>query len=136
MELDLRHHPPGYRPTGRLIEKAFEAKDRPLAWPPHRSSQQLPDVPVQILVGRKADRVLHVSFFQRLVQSGLAKAAAHRTAILCSLVQTCKHVHINPFVYLRDVVERVLTHPARLVLELTSREWKRLRRDCGAQAAA
>ncbi len=64
-----------------------------------------------------------------------SEAAAHRTAILCSLVQTCKHLHINPFVYLRDVIERVSTHPARLVLELTPREWKRLRRDSGAQAA-
>jgi hypothetical protein len=54
---------------------------------------------------------------------------------LCSLVQTCKLLQINPFVYLRDVIERVSTHPARLVLELTPREWKRLRRDSGAQAA-
>ncbi len=61
-----------------------------------------------------------------------SEAAAHRTAILCSLVQTCKHLHINPFVYLRDVIERVSIHPARLVLELTPREWKRLRRDSGA----
>ncbi|HEY6419905.1 MAG TPA: transposase [Candidatus Binataceae bacterium] len=65
-----------------------------------------------------------------------SEAAAHRAAILCSLVQTCKHLQINPFVYLRDVIERVSTHPARLVLELTPREWKRLRRDSGAQAAA
>jgi hypothetical protein len=65
-----------------------------------------------------------------------SEAAAHRTAILCSLVQTCKHRQINPFVYLRDVIERVSTHPARLVQELTPREWKRLRRDSGAQAAA
>jgi hypothetical protein len=65
-----------------------------------------------------------------------SEAAAHRTAILCSLVQTCKHLHLNPFVYLRDVIERVSTHPARLVLELTPREWKRLRRDAGAQAVA
>jgi hypothetical protein len=55
-----------------------------------------------------------------------SEAAAHRTAILCSLVQTCKHLQINPFVYLRDVIDRVSTHPARLVLELTPREWKRL----------
>jgi hypothetical protein len=48
-----------------------------------------------------------------------SEAAAHRTAILCSLVQTCKHLQINPFIYLRDVIERVSTHPARLVLELT-----------------
>jgi hypothetical protein len=32
-------------------------------------------------------------------------------------------------VYLRDVIERVSTHPARLVLELTPREWKRPRLD-------
>ena len=65
-----------------------------------------------------------------------SEPAAHRTAILCSLVQTCKHLQINPFVYLRDVIERVSTHPARLVLELTPREWKRLRHDSRAQAAA
>ena len=51
-------------------------------------------------------------------------------------LRTCKHLRINPFVYLRDVIERVSTHPARLVLELTPREWKRLQRDSGAQAAA
>jgi transposase len=63
-------------------------------------------------------------------------AAAHRTAIFCSLVQTCKHMHINPFVYLRDVIQRLSTHLARLVLELKPGEWKRLRRNSGAQAAA
>ena len=52
-----------------------------------------------------------------------SEAAAHRTAILCSLVQTCKHLQVNPFVYLRDVIERVSTHPARLVQELTPRQW-------------
>jgi transposase len=65
-----------------------------------------------------------------------SEAAAHRTAILCSLVQTCKHLQINPFVYLRDVIDRVSTYPARLVLELTPREWKRLRQDSGTQVAA
>jgi len=39
-------------------------------------------------------------------------------------------------VYLRDVIERGSTHLARLVLELTPREWKRLRQDTNAQAAA
>ena len=55
---------------------------------------------------------------------------------LCSLVLTCKHLQVNPFVYLRDVIERVSTHPARLVLELTPRRWKRLRHDSHAEAAA
>jgi hypothetical protein len=40
-----------------------------------------------------------------VVRAG-SEAAAHRTAILCSLVQICKHLQINPFVYLRDVIER------------------------------
>jgi len=64
-----------------------------------------------------------------------SEAAAHRAAILCSLVQTCKHLQIDPFVYLRDVIERVSTHPARRVIELTPREWRRLRAD-SAQTAA
>ncbi|MBP1688376.1 MAG: Transposase [Deltaproteobacteria bacterium] len=65
-----------------------------------------------------------------------SEAAAHRTAILCSLVQTCKHLQIDPFVYLRDVIERGSTHPARLILELTPRDWKRRRQDRAVQAAA
>ena len=65
-----------------------------------------------------------------------SEAAAHRTAILCSLVQTCKHLQLDPFLYLRDVIERVSTYPARLVSELTPREWKRLRQEFAAKAAA
>jgi transposase len=65
-----------------------------------------------------------------------SEAAAHRTAILCSMVQTCKHLQLDPFAYLRDVIERVSTHPARLVLELTPREWQRLRHDSVTRAAA
>ena len=65
-----------------------------------------------------------------------SEAAAHRTTILYSLVQTCKHLQVNPFVYLRDVIERVSTHPARLVLELTPRQWKRLRQKPLAKLAA
>jgi transposase len=65
-----------------------------------------------------------------------SEAAAHRAAILCSLVHTCKNLQIDPFVYLRDVIERVSTHPARRVIELTPREWKRLRQESAARAAA
>lgn len=65
-----------------------------------------------------------------------SEAAAHRAAILCSLVQTCKNLGIDPFVYLRDVIDRVSIHPASRVLELTPREWKRLRPDLRGSAAA
>src|SRR5208282_6154548 len=73
MEFDLRHHPPGYRPTRRLIEKAFESKHRLLAWPSHWPRQQLPNVPLQIVVRGKADRVLHVPLFERFVKLRLGK---------------------------------------------------------------
>jgi len=43
---------------------------------------------------------------------------------------------LNPFMYLRDVIERVSTHMAPLVLQLTPRESKRLRQDSAAEAAA
>ena len=60
--------------------------------------------------------------------SRAVKRQRSRTAILCSLVQTCKHLQINPFIYLRDVIERVsspsgATGPGTG----TPREWKRLR---------
>jgi len=55
---------------------------------------------------------------------------------LCSLVQTCKHPQLDPFVYLRDVIHRVVTHRARLMLELTPGEWKRLRQASPAKAVA
>jgi transposase len=61
---------------------------------------------------------------------------ASQAAILCSLVQTCKHLQINSFVYLRDIIERVSTHPARLVLELTPREGRQLRGEAAARSAA
>ncbi len=56
-----------------------------------------------------------------------SEAAARRAAILLSLVQTCKNHGLDPFTYLRDVIDRVSVHPMSRVGELTPREWKRLR---------
>jgi len=39
-------------------------------------------------------------------------------------VQTCQHVGLDPFVYLRDVIERVSTHPMARIAELTPRQWR------------
>ncbi len=55
-----------------------------------------------------------------------SEAAAHRAAVLLSLVQTCKHLDLDPFHYLRDVIDRVSTHPMSRLAELTPRAWKRL----------
>jgi transposase len=63
-----------------------------------------------------------------------SEAAAKRTAVLLSLVNTCKAHQINPYEYLRDVIERVSTHPMSRIDELTPREWKRLRQQPTAAA--
>jgi hypothetical protein len=65
-----------------------------------------------------------------------SETAVRRTGVLCSLVQTFKHLRINPFVYLCDAIERVSTDPVRLVLEPTLRLWKRRRQISGRAAAA
>lgn len=49
---------------------------------------------------------------------------ARRTAILYTLVSCCRLQNIDPFVYFRDVVLRVATHPQSRIAELTPRAWK------------
>src|SRR5260370_1256368 len=106
---------------GGAVRRRFAPREQPILTAQHDRSERLLR---PIVLGRK-----------NWLFAG-SEAAAHRTAILFSLVQTCKHLQINPFAYLRDVIERVSTHPARLVLELTPREWMRLRKDSAAKAAA
>jgi transposase len=48
---------------------------------------------------------------------------ARWTAILYSLVQSCRLVGLDPFLYLRDVLRRLPTHPQRLIGQLTPRGW-------------
>ena len=50
-------------------------------------------------------------------------AGAERAAIVYSLTATCKLCHIDPFVYIRDVLGRVSTHPASRIAELTLPHW-------------
>jgi transposase len=50
---------------------------------------------------------------------------AHRAAVLYSLVQSCQLVGVDPFVYFRDVLLRVATHPQSRIAELTPAGWAR-----------
>jgi hypothetical protein len=45
-------------------------------------------------------------------------------ATLLSLVQSCKNLGNEPFAYLRDVLDRVSTHPNRRIEELLPGRWK------------
>jgi transposase len=51
---------------------------------------------------------------------------ARWAAILYSLIASCKLCGIDPFLYLRDVLERINTHPANRIEELTPPQWKEL----------
>ena len=48
-------------------------------------------------------------------------------AILTSFLTTCKLLHIDPFVYLRDVFDRISAHPASRLAELLPDQWKAAR---------
>jgi transposase len=48
---------------------------------------------------------------------------AKRAAVIYSLIATCKLRRIDPFAYLRDVLDRVSTHPANRIAELTPSGW-------------
>ncbi len=52
--------------------------------------------------------------------------AGERAAILFSLLATCQIHEVDPWLYLKDVLLRVNTHPARLIHELTPLHWKKL----------
>jgi len=47
-----------------------------------------------------------------------------RAATIYSLVASCKLCQIDPFAYLRDILERINTHPASRIAELIPRNWK------------
>ena len=49
-------------------------------------------------------------------------------AILFSLTETCKRLGVEPWAYLRDVLDRVSTHPASRIEELLPDRWEAIRR--------
>jgi transposase len=49
-------------------------------------------------------------------------------AVLFSLTETCKGLGIDPWAYLKDVLDRLSTHPASRIDELLPDRWEALRR--------
>ncbi len=50
--------------------------------------------------------------------------AARRSAVLYSLMGTCKLHGINPFIWLKDVLQRINDHPINKIIELLPQNWK------------
>ena len=53
-------------------------------------------------------------------------------AILTSFIASCKRLHIDPFLYLRDVIARISAHPANRIEELLPDAWKAAREAAGS----
>ena len=64
-----------------------------------------------------------------------SERAVHRACVLLTLVNTAKAHDIDPFCYLRDVIDRVSTHPQSRIDELTPRIWKQMMLSPAAAAA-
>ena len=47
-----------------------------------------------------------------------------RWAVIASLVETCKLNGVEPFTYLRDVLERMVNYPANRLADLLLCNWK------------
>ncbi len=66
-----------------------------------------------------------------------SEAGAERTCVLYTILASCRLHGINPYDYLRDVLVRVSSHPARDVLSLAPKAWKqKLQQIDGAQPAS
>jgi len=50
--------------------------------------------------------------------------AAQRSAMLYSLMGPCKLNGINPFIWLRDVLQRIANHPINRIQELLPHNWQ------------
>jgi transposase len=51
-------------------------------------------------------------------------AGGRRAAVIYTVIGTCKLQGVEPFAYLRDVLQRVSTHPASRLAELMPRGWR------------
>ena len=83
-----------------------------------------PDVPVDTNVIERALRPIPMG--RRSWLFCWTELGAHHVGIVQSLIATCRLHGVDPYDYLVDVLQRVATHPAAAVSQLTPRLWKPL----------
>ena len=81
-----------------------------------------PDVPIDTNHPERALRVIPMSRKNWLFC--WTEVGAELVGIIQSLPSTCRLQAVDPYTYLVDVLQRVTTHPAGRVEELTPRLWK------------
>jgi transposase len=52
----------------------------------------------------------------------------HTAAVLTSFIATCKRLGVDPFAYLRDLFERISSHPQNRLNKLVPDRWREVRR--------
>jgi transposase len=60
----------------------------------------------------------------------------HRAALLYSIVQSCKLAGVEPWAYLKDVLDRLPTHPHQRIGDLLPRQWAAARAAAQAPSAS
>ncbi len=68
----------------------------------------------------------------RLERGTFREGGRRTTAILFSLASTCKALGMDPFAYIRDVLERICTYPARRVAQLLPDRWRSIQSGSGS----
>jgi len=53
-----------------------------------------------------------------------SETGGHTAAILMSFCATCRKLKINPWLYLKDVLQRIQAHPASRLHELLPDQWQ------------
>jgi transposase len=53
-----------------------------------------------------------------------SERGGHAAATIYSLIESCRRVEVDSFLYLRDILVRVCTHPSNRVHELAPAAWK------------
>ncbi len=86
-------------------------------------------------------REAHVPFCERLEVKSLrpthrTEAGAKQLGVLQSLLTTCRLHGIDGYTYFVDVLQRIQSHPAKRVQELTPRLWAMLFADSPLRSEA
>ncbi len=63
------------------------------------------------------------------------KESGQRNAVIYSLVETCRMLGIEPYAYLKDILQRLPTATNQNVAELTPVNWLRAQQRSKSQAA-
>lgn len=62
-----------------------------------------------------------------------SETGGQAAATILSLVQTCRHLNINPQEYLEDVLRRIMSHPAKQIEGLLPDRWQAARQQNAAE---